>query len=182
MVTVTGSTERYKLDPEREYEIVNGKPVAKAMEGARHGGVCARLLGALGRFVMELELGGVYASNTSFKIGCDERMPDISFVTAERIPAEGEPEGLWQLAPDLAVEVVSPNDFWQDVLGKMRAYFAAGVREVWLVAPESKEVYVYTDPESVRILSEDKELTSELLPSFCCKLSEIFQLPVRRTV
>lgn len=173
---------KLKLDPERESEIVNGKPIAKAMEGARHGGVCARLLGAVGRFVMELELGGIYASNTTFKIGSDERLPDISFVTAERIPAEGEPEGLWQLAPDLAVEVVSPNDFWQDVLGKMRTYFAAGVREVWLVAPESKEVYVYTDPESVRILSEDKELTSELLPDFRCKLSAIFQLPVRRSV
>lgn len=175
-------TATFALDPEREYEIINGKPEVKEMAGARHGGVTARLLGEMWIYLKQTGIGGVYTPDTTFKIGSNDRLPDISFVMAERIPAEGEPEGLWQIAPDLAVEVVSPNDFWQDVLGKMRAYFAAGVREVWLVAPESKEVYVYTDPESVRILSEDKELSSELLPGFCCKLSEIFQLPVRRSV
>ncbi len=172
----------FVLDPEREYEIVNGKPEVKEMAGARHGGVTARLLGEMWVYVKQTGSGGIYTPDTTFKIGSNDRLPDISFVTAERIPAEGEPEGLWQIAPDLAVEVVSPSDYWQDVLSKMRAYFAAGVREVWLVAPETREVYVYTGPESVRILSEDKELTSELLPGFQCKLNEVFQLPVHRSV
>lgn len=176
MVTVTGSTERYKLDPEREYEIVNGKPVAKAMEGARHGGVCARLLGALGRFVMELELGGVYASNTSFKIGCDERMPDISFVTAERIPAEGEPEGLWQLAPDLAVEVVSPNDLHTDLTRKLEDYFSAGVPLVWVVEPELRLVTVYEQGgKSIRQVRSGEELTAgDVLPGFHVAVADLF--------
>jgi Uma2 family endonuclease len=170
------------LDPEREYEIVNGKPEAKEMAGARHGGITARLLIKMGMHIVANELGGIYTPDTTFKIGKNDRLPDISFVSAERLPEEGEPESPWDIAPDLAVEVVSPNDLWEGVQNKLHEYFAAGVREVWLVAPDTKEVYVYTAPRSVRVLAEEDDLTSELLPGFRCKLGEIFRLPVRRSV
>lgn len=176
-------TTELALDPEREYEIVNGKPEVKEMAGAQHGGVTARLLGEMWIYVKHAGNGCLYTPDTMFKIGKNDRLPDISFVAAERIPEEGEPESPWAIAPDLAVEVVSPNDLWEGVQGKMREYFAAGVREVWLVAPDAKEVHVYTAPRSVRVLAEEDELTSEqLLPGFRCKLNEIFQLPVRRAV
>jgi Uma2 family endonuclease len=151
------------------------------MAGARHGGITARLLGEMWIYVKQARNGSLYTPDTTFKIGKNDRLPDISFVSAERIPEEGEPESPWDIAPDLAVEVVSPNDLWGGVQGKLHEYFAAGVREVWLVAPETKEVYVYTAPRSVKVLAEEDELTSELLPGFRCKLSEIFQLPVRRS-
>jgi Uma2 family endonuclease len=171
-------TVELALDPEREYEIVNGKPEAKEMAGARHGGITARLLIEMGMHIKLNKLGAIYTPDTTFKIGQNDRLPDISFVSAERIPAEGEPESPWDFAPDLAVEVVSPNDLWEGVQNKLHEYFAAGVREVWLVAPDTKELYVYTAPRSVRVLAEEDELTTELLPGFRCKLSEIFQLPV----
>ena len=163
--------------PEREYEIINGIPEEKEMAGARHGGVTARLLIELGIHVKQHKLGGLYTPDTTFQIGANERLPDISFIAKQRIPTEGEPEGLWPLAPDLAVEVVSPNDYYDKVQSKMRAYFAAGVREVWVVAPEFQTVTIYHSPTRTTILSEDDELTSELLPGFRCPLRDIFQLP-----
>jgi len=174
-------TATVAVDPEREYEIINGQLEVKEMAGARHGGVTARLLIKLGVFIEAHALGSVYTPDTTFKIGGNDRLPDISFVAAERFPEEGEPEGLWQIAPDLAVEVISPNDLWEKVQSKVREYFAAGVQEVWLVAPESKEVQVYTAPQRVVILTEEQELTSQLLPEFRCKLSEIFKAPARRS-
>jgi Uma2 family endonuclease len=174
-------TATVALDPEREYEIVNGQPEVKEMAGAGHGGITARLIAQLVIHTDTHNLGGVYTPDTTFKIGSNDRLPDIAFVAAERIPAEGEPEGLWQIAPDLAVEVISPNDLWEKVQSKVREYFAAGVQEVWLVAPESKEVQVYTAPQRVEILTEAQELTSQLLPGFRCKLSEIFKAPARRS-
>lgn len=169
------------LDPEREFEIVNGKPEVKDMAGARHGGVTARLIGKLVSHVEDNFLGGVYTPDTTFMIGANERLPDIGFVSADRIPEDGEPENLWTIAPDLAVEVISPNDMWEKVSRKVANYFAAGVREVWLVSPEQQTITIHHSPTNTSILSADDELTSEqLLPGFHCRVGEIFQPSILR--
>ena len=79
------------LDPEKAYEIVAGQPEEKDMGGARHGGIGARLLIRVGSYVEAHRLGGVYGPDTSFQISPNERLPDIAFVAADRIPPEGEP-------------------------------------------------------------------------------------------
>ena len=168
------------LDPEKEYEIVAGQPEEKAMGGARHGGIGARLLARLCIYVEAHRLGGVYGPNTSFRVGANERLPDVAFVAADRIPPEGEPEGMWPFAPDLAVEILSPTDLHERVNGKIREYFAAGVRQVWLVSPQYKTVTIYLSPTQVRILMEEDELVSdEIVPGFRCRLHELFQTPTR---
>ena len=91
------------LDPAKEYEIINGIPKEKEMAGARHGGISTRLIIRLGAYVEANRLGGVYGPDTMFQIGANDRLPDVAFVAAARIPATGEPEGKWPLAPDLAV-------------------------------------------------------------------------------
>jgi Uma2 family endonuclease len=161
---------------DQEYEVVNGILEAKEMAGARHGGVTARLIGKLVSYVEQTMVGDIYTPDTTFTIGTNERLPDISFVSAERMPEEGEPESIWRIAPDLAVEVISPNDFYEKVKHKLRDYFAAGVREVWLVSPENKEVVIHQSPTQSITLNENDELSSEtLLPGFRCKISDLFQ-------
>jgi Uma2 family endonuclease len=168
------------LNPEKEYEIVAGQPEEKAMGGARHGGIGARLLIRLGSYVEAQHLGGVYGPDTSFQIGPNERLPDVAFVAADRIPPAGEPEGMWPFAPDLAVEILSPTDLHERVSGKIREYFAAGVRQVWLISPEYKTVTIYQSPIQVHILTEEAELIGdEILPGFRCRLRELFQPPTR---
>ncbi len=168
------------LDPEKEYEIVNGQPEEKVTGGARHGGVGMRL-GA--RLVMHVEahrLGGIYGPDTTFQIGANERLPDISFVAAERIPPEGKPEGKWPMAPDLAVEIILPGDLFEEVISKVKDYFAGGVRQAWLISPEHKTVIIHHSPTQTTILSEEDEPISEdLLPGFRCRISELFQPPGR---
>jgi Uma2 family endonuclease len=168
------------LNPEKEYEIVAGQPEEKAMGGARHGGIGARLLIRLGSYVEAHRLGGVYGPGTSFQIGSNERLPDVAFVAADRIPPAGEPEGMWPFAPDLAVDILSPTDLHERVSGKIREYFAAGVRQVWVISPEYKMLTIYQSPTQVRILTEEDELTSdEIVPGFQCRLRELFQTPTR---
>ncbi len=166
------------LDLGKEYELVNGKPEEKEMAGARHGGVGSRLHRRLGVYVEENDLGEVYGPDTTFLIGENQRLPDIAFVSAEKMPPEGEPEGIWEIAPDLAVEVVSPNDLFEKVQDKIWDYFNAGVKQVWLVAPQHRTVTVYRSPFEITVFGEDQELVSEdLLPGFRCKLGEIFKSP-----
>jgi Uma2 family endonuclease len=150
------------------------------MGGARHGGIGARLLIRLGSYVEAQHLGGVYGPDTSFQIGPNERLPDIAFVAADRIPLEGEPQGMWPFAPDLAVKILSPTDLHEQVSGKIREYFAAGVRQVWLISPAYTTVTIYQSPTQVRMLTEEDDLSSdEILPGFRCRIRELFQPPTR---
>lgn len=168
------------LDLEKEYEIVDGQPEEKEMGGAKHGGVGTRLIIELGMHVKIYRLGGVYGPDTTFQIGRNERLPDVAFITAARIPADGEPEGIWPIAPDLAVEIISPTDLYEKVNSKVREYFAAGVRQVWVVSPEHRTVTIYRSSTQATILSEADELfEDDILSGFRCPISELFQNPAR---
>jgi Uma2 family endonuclease len=78
--------------------------------------------------------------------------------------------------PNLAVEVISPNDVFQDVLAKLREYFQYGVQVVWVIAPEEQQVYVYDAPTLVRILTvQDELMGGEVVPGFRLPLALLFQ-------
>jgi Uma2 family endonuclease len=167
------------LDPEKSYEMVNGQLEEKEMPGARHSGVCTRLSRKLGAFVEVNALGEVY-QEASFQIGENERIPDLAFISAERIPPGGEPETKWLVVPDLAVEVVSPNDFYEKVHAKAMEYLAAGVKQVWIILPENRTITVYRSTTNILAFPEDSEFVSEdLFPGFRCHLSEIFRNPAQ---
>ena len=169
------------LDPDKLYEIVDGQPEEKAMPGARHGGVCGRLAIALGMYVRANRLGELYPE-TNFQIGRNERIPDLAFVSAARMPPEGEPETKWPIPPDLAVEVISPNDLYEKVYAKAMEYLAAGVQQVWLVSPEHHTVTIYRSAVEITAFAGDCALVSEdLFPGFRCSLREIFTSPVQAT-
>jgi Uma2 family endonuclease len=169
------------LDPDKLYEIVDGQPEEKEMPGARHGGICTRLAIKLGMYLTANQLGELYAE-TSFQIGANERIPDLAFVSAARIPPEGEPDTKWPMPPDLAVEVISPNDLYEKVYAKMMEYLAAGVKQVWLVSPEHHTVTLYRSATNITAFPEDHELVSEdLFPGLRCPLREIFTSPVHTT-
>jgi Uma2 family endonuclease len=113
------------------------------------------------------------------------RRPDVAFVSTARWPLDRTlPEtGDWEVVPDLAVEVISPNDIFKDVLAKVREYFCYGVQVVWVVAPEERQVYVYDSPTHVRILTGQDELTGgEVVPGFRLPLGHLFQQATAPTV
>ncbi len=172
------ATMELALDPEKSYEIVNGVPEEKEMPGARHGMIAARLLIRIGGFIEANKLGEAF-TEVNFKIGDNERIPDLSFVSASRIPAEGVPEGVWQLPPDLAVEIISPNDLHEKVSAKVLEYLEAGVKQVWIVSPEIRTVTIFRSMDQVQVFTADRTLESpDLLPGFSCPLSEIFPAPI----
>jgi Uma2 family endonuclease len=167
----------FVLDPERSYELVDGVPEEKEMPGARHSGVCGRLDRRLGTYVEANALGEVYPE-ASFQIGNHERIPDLAFVSAERIPPEGEPETKWPMPPDLAIEVISPNDYYEKVHAKALEYLSAGVRQVWMVSPENQIITVYRSAINITAFPPESELVCEdLFPGFRCPLGEIFKNP-----
>src|SRR5499426_1979617 len=169
------------------YEIVNGQRVELPPMSAYTTWIASRLHLRLGLYAEDKGLG-VSVSEMLFVLDAEHnlrRRPDVAFVSTVRWPLDRAlPEtGDWEVVPDLAVEVISPNDIFKDVLAKVREYFHYGVQVVWVVAPEEQQVYVYDSPTHVRIMTGQDELTGgEIVPGFRLPLVHLFQHTTAPTV
>jgi Uma2 family endonuclease len=162
------------------YEIVDGQRVDVPPMSVYTTWLASRLHGLLWPYVEEHGLG-TCVMEMLFILDAERnlrRRPDVAFVSAERWPLDREipTTGDWAIVPDLAVEVISPNDIFQDVLTKLQEYFQYGVQLVWAVVPEAQQVYVYDSPTQVRILTVRDTLTGgKLLLDFHLPLAHLFQ-------
>lgn len=160
-------------------ELVEGELREMNPAGGRHGSVAATLAILLGQHVRSRRLGVVLAAETGFRISRDPdtvRAPDVSFVARECVPPDGPPEGYWDLAPDLAAEVVSPNDTAAEVQSKVQMWLDAGVRLVWVVYPATRSVMVYESPKEIRSLAAGDTLGGgEVVPGFGRQVAGIFE-------
>src|SRR5207244_9383387 len=101
------------------------------------------------------------------------RKPDVSFVRRGRLPSGVLPKGWAKIAPDLAAEVVSPKDSYEEVEEKLGDYERAGVPLIWVISPTSRTVMVYRVDGSVGRLREADELSGEdVIPGFRCPVRE----------
>jgi Uma2 family endonuclease len=160
------------------YELVDGIPKEKPM-GAEADEIAVGVVVVLRPFVRAHNLGHVYGSQTGFQCFPDKpnqvRMPDASFVAAGKLPDDKTPEGYIKVAPDIAVEVVSPNELYEEVEAKVKEYRSAGVKLVWVVSPKSRTVLVRRLDGSCAEVGETGQLSGEdVLPGFACPVAELF--------
>ncbi len=102
------------------------------------------------------------------------RRPDASFVSYGRLPRENPPLGNVEVAPDLAVEVVSPHDLYSELHTKVREYLAAGVRLVWVIDPQDRSAVTYGPDGAGTFLTEEGLLVGgDVLPGFACRLGDV---------
>jgi Uma2 family endonuclease len=132
----------------------------------------------LGRYVLDNHLGEVFAAETGFILSRRPdtvRAPDVSFVARDRLP-EGElPADYMEVVPDLAVEVVSPNDRAREVREKTEDWLGAGVPLVWVINPATRSVTVHETLEDFEELSETGILDGgQVLPGFICEINKLF--------
>ncbi len=154
------------------------RPVPSESHGAivpgyRHGRVAAQFGNRLAVHVEANDLGQVLAAETGFKLTAQPdtvRAPDVAFISRERTP-EPEPTGYAELAPDLVVEVLSPDDRPGAVLAKVADWLEAGTRLVWVADPERRHVRVYRADGSESVVTVGETLDGEdVVPGFSCSL------------
>jgi Uma2 family endonuclease len=157
------------------YELVDGEIRVSPGAGNRHGLVVSKLTARLVGFVDEHHLGYVLAGDSGFRLPSKNvRCPDVSFVAMGRFPDEKVPDDFGNLAPDLAVEVLSPHDRPRYVLDKVGEYIEAGVRLVWVIDPGAQRAVVYRSLTDVREFGAADELNGEdVLPGFRCALRDV---------
>jgi Uma2 family endonuclease len=157
-------------------ELVRGEMLDVLIPGGMHG-VIAAALGAIVRSWASATGGyaGIGAGYTLARNPATVRGPDVSYVRADRIPPGGVPEAFWPIAPDLAVEIVSPGETADEVRAKVRDYLAAGTPLVWTIYPRTREVVVHTADGLARAYTESDTIEYPgVLPGFTCPVAELF--------
>lgn len=104
------------------------------------------------------------------------RKPDTTVVRLDRLEKLGDDDsGYMPIVPDLAVEVISPNDIHYDVLDKVQEYLDAGFPLVWLADPKARTITVYPHDGPPVLYSADHDVTADgVLPGFRCKVGDFF--------
>ena len=156
-------------------ELVKGEIIAMPPVKGRHGIVASRIDRKLGNYVDVRKLGWVAVeAGTRLERDPDTvRGPDVSFYSIDRQPEM--PDGYFEIAPDLAVEVLSPDDRRRKVREKIAESVANGVRLVWLVDPEARTVMVYSgNTRGVEYVEADTLDGGDVLPGFTCPVADLF--------
>ncbi len=160
-------------------ELVRGEVRTMAPAGNVHGRIAIDVSTSLDQYVRAHDLGVVFAAETGFKIAGNPdtvRAPDAAFVRRERVEAVGEVEGYWPEAPDLAVEVVSPNDLFAEVEEKVADWLAAGTRVILVVNPRARTAVVRLSEKVARILSEEEILDGgQVVPGWTLSVADVFR-------
>ena len=160
------------------FEVVNGVRKELSRMGAFENLLASELAKLLGVFADERGLGWV-TTETLFVLDAAknlQRRPDVAFVSLERGRAHPvRRTNAWDVVPDLAVEVVSPTNTAEEIVGKIVEYFLAGVRAVWVIFPDSQQVYSYSSPKLVTILERGEAISGgDVLPGFSLPIAKLF--------
>jgi Uma2 family endonuclease len=162
------------------HELVDGELVLSPKGDSMHGDICTRLSAALLAFAETRRLGAVWDSNTGFRMNnSNVRAPDVSFISRARLKEQDcrrSTRHCFPGAPDLAVEILSPNNTPAEMDGRLKDYFSSGARLAWVVDPEAQQL------EACRSLTERRWVGSggfldgeDLLPGFRYPIADLFK-------
>ncbi len=161
---------------DRLYELVDGVLVEKIM-GFPESYLAGEMLRLMGNHATEHDLGIVAGADGTVQLMPKlVRILDVSFVSWRQLPSRKIPaEPIPNLAPDLAVEVLSKGNTKKEMDRKLKDYFLAGVQLVWFIDPAKRAVTVYTAPDESTLLTEEQTLDGgRVLPGFGLPLRELF--------
>lgn len=160
-------------------ELVRGRIVEMKYPYSAHGYFCCRVAMILGTFVEQHNIGRIGGGGAGVVTEHDPdtvRGPDITFYSYERIPHGPLPEGYWLAAPELVVEIRSPDDHWEDILRIAEEYLSAGVITVAVADPKTQRVHLFSADREATVLNAEDELTvPEILPGFHVAVSRLFE-------
>ena len=162
--------------PDKRYELIEGRLIEMAPTGLQHGSTENRIAAVLNQY--NQGRGTVLVGEVGFYTRQDEqtvRAADVAYISYERLPADQLPAGYGTIAPELIVEVVSPYDRAADIESKVQEWLGFGVLMVCVVYPQTRRLHLYTPGEQPHILTRSDRLNGgSALPDFSIALEEIF--------
>ena len=161
------------------YELVRGELRKRLPAGQTHGRYASNINISLGGYVKANRLGKTYIADTGYILAIDPDhvlAPDMAFISNDRLSDIGESDGFARGAPDIAVEVISPNDRYTEVEEKVADWIAAGCLAVIVVNPRRRTVNLHRSPTDVTTLTESDTLElDDIVPGWRMPVGEIFE-------
>lgn len=165
--------ERLPAEVAEGHELVDGKLIDVSGNNLQHNSIKMQLSALLYQSVLSRRLGQVLTEQ-EYDFDGNAHGPDISFFGPNKQSLADPGKRVQRFVPDLAIEIVSPNDTFTSLLRKKERYRGCGTAEVWIIAPETREVMVYSAGGD-RILRQDAELSTELMPGFRLPVKNLFE-------
>jgi Uma2 family endonuclease len=163
-------------------ELVDGVLVEKPL-GTTEGLFGGIIVHWMWTFLERHDLGVVIPADGPLRLWLGlVRIPDVSFISWDRIPGEKFPDNpVARLIPNLAIEVLSKSNTKREMERKLREYFQAGVELVWLIDPRSRTAQAYAAPDQMKRIEKDGTLEGgTVLPGFKLSLRKLFARTSRR--
>lgn len=165
----------------KNYELVDGVLVERNMS-ALSSLVAGELLTRVNVYCKTHDLGWVFGADCGYQ--CFPGFPkkvrraDLSFIRRSRLTVAQLDQGFIPIAPDLAVEVVSPNDLIYQLEEKIQEYLDAGVPLIWIIYPSTQSMCVYRGDGTIALVRAEQDLDGEgILPGFRCRVGDLFPTP-----
>lgn len=160
------------------YELVKGDPRMMSPAGGRRGRIAMNLAVSLANHVASGSLGVVYAAETGFIISRNPdtvRAPDVAFISSSRAEQIEDDTGFVPMAPDLAIEVISPTDTFSSVEEKAFAWLSSGTQLVLLVDPASRQLHAYRSAQQIVVFDDHEELDAgDVVPGWRLQVGGLF--------
>jgi Uma2 family endonuclease len=184
MVTerVRWTTADLELLPDNgnRYEIVDGELFVTRAPHWKHQKFCTKLSKELDVWSEQTGLGETTNGAGVIFTDADNVIPDVVWISKERLAAVLDDAGHLTAAPELVVEVLSPGEMNErrDKEVKLKLYASQGVREYWIANWQLQQIQVYRREQAMLVLVAtlfvSDELTSPLLPGFSCPVARLF--------
>ena len=159
-------------------ELVSGRVIEHMPTGHTHGHIEALIAAFLVMFNLKYKLGrvltgeaGVYTKRNPDTV----RGMDVAFISNERY-AQNTSKSFLDIAPEIIVEIMSPDDRWSYVQTKINEYFNINAQEVWVVDPQLQQIHQFTAPDEFKLLTIEDSVQTQILPEFSMPLIDILDL------
>lgn len=161
-------------------ELVRGRVIEMPPPGFRHGKVCRRISRLVGDYVEDNDLGHVLTNDSGVVTEHEPdtvRGPDVAVYLYDRVPKDADIAGYPEAPPNLVFEVLSPDDRWPRVHGKVGEYLSAGVTVVCVADPDAQTVTMFREDQPPATLASDEALElSDILGDYHVKVDDIFSI------
>jgi Uma2 family endonuclease len=174
--------EEFEFLPNSQgFELIDGK-LQEKKTGTESGSINARIAYYLWSVVLPLGVGEVIGGEGMYRCFPSHpkrvRKPDVSFIRRDRLPDGLVPRGITNIRPDLAVEVISPGDYYYEVEEKIADYYDAGIPLIWIVSPQTRTVMVYRPDGTSHRLRDTDDLTADpVIAGFRVRIADLFPNP-----
>jgi Uma2 family endonuclease len=167
-------------------EVIEGEIVEMSPVGGTHQFIAGNVFRLLDAFVRQHQLGYVMPDGLLYLLDVDTKhlrgalVPDVSFIRKSSIPADWNMDLPFPGAPDLTVEVVSPNDDADKLMARVRRFLEFGTDEVWVLYPKSKTLSrtLISQPKIIQAYHEEDTLKPDaLFPGLEIAVNDLFVLP-----